>query len=81
MHSKMTHALVLLFLLMFLTSCANTQIKYVSLKIPSNLTAPCLPNLAPKNMTWGDSIIYNEQLLNVIEQCNSKLKAIRKINQ
>lgn len=31
-------------------------------------------------MTFGDSLIYNEHLLSVIEQCNADKKAIREIN-
>lgn len=31
-------------------------------------------------MTFGDSLRYNEHLLNVIEKCNADKKAIREIN-
>ena len=31
-------------------------------------------------MTFGDSVKYNEHLLNVIEQCNADKKSIRLIN-
>ena len=31
-------------------------------------------------MTFGDSVRYNEHLLNVIEKCNADKKSIRLIN-
>ena len=32
-------------------------------------------------MTFGDSLKYNEHLLNVIEMCNRDKKSIREINK
>ena len=32
-------------------------------------------------MTFGDSVKYNEHLLNVIEMCNQDKRAIREINK
>ncbi|WP_338885302.1 hypothetical protein [Xenorhabdus sp. TH1] len=32
-------------------------------------------------MTWGDSLILNERLLTVIEQCNLDKRAIREIEE
>lgn len=48
--------------------------------IPANLLNNCQPNLPPKPMTFGDSLKYNEHLLNVIEKCNADKKTIREIN-
>lgn len=65
-----------------LTGCTKERIVYVEpVKIPINLIQDCKPPLPPLKMTFGDSIIYNEQLLNVIELCNKDKKAIREINK
>ncbi|CDH28795.1 Putative protein p16 (fragment) (fragment) [Xenorhabdus bovienii str. Jollieti] len=32
-------------------------------------------------MTWSDSLLLNEQLLTVIEQCNLDKQAIREIEE
>ncbi|WP_181415254.1 Rz1-like lysis system protein LysC [Gilliamella apicola] len=48
--------------------------------IPANLLNNCQPNLPPKPMTFGDSLKYNEHLLNVIEKCNADKQTIREIN-
>lgn len=32
-------------------------------------------------MTFGESVLYNEALLNVIEKCNAEKQAIRKLNR
>ena len=52
-----------------------------STAIPTNLLNDCTPRLPPKSMTFGDSLKYNEHLLNVIEMCNRDKRAIRLINQ
>ncbi|WP_086272185.1 Rz1-like lysis system protein LysC [Gilliamella apicola] len=52
-----------------------------STAIPTNLLNDCTPRLPPKSMTFGDSVRYNEHLLNVIEMCNRDKRAIRLINQ
>ena len=49
--------------------------------IPAHLLNDCVPRLPPKSMTFGDSLKYNEHLLNVIEMCNRDKRAIRLINQ
>ncbi|MGJ0625718.1 Rz1-like lysis system protein LysC [Xenorhabdus bovienii] len=49
--------------------------------IPAHLLADCLPPVIPDKMTWSDSLILNEQLLTVIEQCNLDKQAIREIEE
>ncbi|WP_442903543.1 Rz1-like lysis system protein LysC [Gilliamella sp. Pra-s54] len=71
--------LVSLCLCLFLTACTTERKIYVNRPIPANLLSDCLPNLPPKSMTFGDSIKYNEHLLNVIEKCNADKRAIREI--
>ncbi|WP_456303277.1 Rz1-like lysis system protein LysC [Xenorhabdus doucetiae] len=51
------------------------------LPIPAHLLADCQPPAIPGTMTWRDSLILNEQLLTVIEQCNLDKQAIRQIEQ
>ncbi|WP_442345852.1 Rz1-like lysis system protein LysC [Gilliamella mensalis] len=69
------------FLLILLTACTTERKVYVNRPIPANLLSDCLPNLPPKSMTFGDSLRYNEHLLNVIEKCNSDKKSMRDINR
>ncbi|WP_110021859.1 Rz1-like lysis system protein LysC [Frischella perrara] len=73
--------LISLCLFPFLTACTTERKVYVNQPIPANLLSDCLPNIPPKTMTFGDSVRYNEHLLNVIEICNQDKKAIRLINQ
>ncbi|WP_423783854.1 Rz1-like lysis system protein LysC [Frischella perrara] len=73
--------LISLCLFQFLTACTTERKVYVNQPIPANLLSDCLPNIPPKTMTFGDSVRYNEHLLNVIEICNQDKKAIRLINQ
>ncbi|WGM08966.1 hypothetical protein QE258_26775 (plasmid) [Arsenophonus nasoniae] len=40
-----------------------------------------MPPAITDNMTWRDSLILNEQLLTVIEQCNFDKQAIRRIEE
>lgn len=47
--------------------------------IPAHLLNNCMPEYIPKKLTWGDSLLLNESLLTVIEQCNLDKKAIRQI--
>ncbi|WP_422645861.1 Rz1-like lysis system protein LysC [Xenorhabdus thuongxuanensis] len=70
-----------------LSGCSNTRTEYVPLPpipIPPPLLADCLPPAIPDTMTWSDSLILNEQLLTVIEQCNQDkhdIKAIEEVRQ
>ncbi|WP_456119750.1 Rz1-like lysis system protein LysC [Zophobihabitans entericus] len=64
---------------MWLTSCARTQSVFVQQTVPANLTKLCIPPNPPTNMTWGDSVEYNETLLHLLEVCNADKRAIRKI--
>ncbi|WP_336432514.1 hypothetical protein [Providencia rettgeri] len=49
--------------------------------IPAHLLNDCLPEYIPQTFSWGDSLLLNESLLTVIEQCNLDKKAIREIEQ
>ncbi|OTQ79472.1 hypothetical protein B6D23_05415 [Gilliamella sp. N-W3] len=64
-----------------LTACTTERKIFVNQPIPANLLNDCLPNLPPKSITFGDSVKYNEHLLNVIEKCNADKRAIRDINK
>ncbi|EKN5964984.1 hypothetical protein DVQ09_20990 [Yersinia enterocolitica] len=71
-----------LFLLPLLTSCGNTQIKYVQVPqvpIPASLLSDCIPPEIPEILTWGNSLFLNDTLLTVIEQCNADKASIRQI--
>ncbi|EKN6328521.1 hypothetical protein DVQ58_08175 [Yersinia enterocolitica] len=71
-----------LFLLPLLTSCGNTQIKYVQVPqvpIPASLLSDCIPPEVPEILTWGNSLLLNDTLLTVIEQCNADKASIRQI--
>ncbi|EKN6093865.1 hypothetical protein DVQ04_22395 [Yersinia enterocolitica] len=73
-----------LFLLPLLTSCGNTQIKYVQVPqvpIPTSLLSDCIPPEIPEILTWGNSLLLNDTLLTLIEQCNADKASIRQIEQ
>nr|WP_235801439.1 Rz1 lytic protein [Yersinia pekkanenii] len=40
-----------------------------------------MPPLIPDELTWGDSLALNGELLTVIEQCNADKASIRKIEK
>ncbi|MGJ0580962.1 Rz1-like lysis system protein LysC, partial [Xenorhabdus bovienii] len=64
---------IALCLMGLLSGCSSIQTEYVQvppIPIPAHLLADCLPPVIPDKMTWSDSLILNEQLLTVIEQCN-----------
>nr|WP_072098951.1 hypothetical protein [Yersinia enterocolitica] len=74
--------LISLFLLPLLTSCGSTQIKYVQVPpvpIPASLLSDCIPPEIPEILTWGNSLLLNDTLLTVIEQCNADKASIRQI--
>ncbi|AIX52207.1 hypothetical protein PSNIH1_15030 [Pantoea sp. PSNIH1] len=71
-----------LFLLMWLTACADTEKEYVQLPampVPAELLADCEIPPVPDPMTWGDSLELNERLMTSVENCNRDKRAIRKI--
>jgi len=78
-NSKTTTVLISLCLFLCLTACTTERKIYVNQPIPVNLLSDCLPNLTLKLMTFGNSIRYNEDLLNVIEMYNKDKRAIRLI--
>ncbi|AYO40780.1 peptidase [Serratia sp. P2ACOL2] len=67
---------------MSLTACTGTPVKYVAVPmtpIPANLTANCIPPLPEQPLTYGGAVIYSDQLLDVIDNCNRDKAAIRNI--
>ncbi|WP_425288937.1 Rz1-like lysis system protein LysC [Yersinia enterocolitica] len=49
--------------------------------IPASLLSDCVPPEIPEILTWGNSLLINDTLLTVIEQCNADKASIRKIEQ
>jgi hypothetical protein len=69
---------------MSLTGCTTTPVKYVAAPatpIPASLTANCIPPLPEQPLTYGGAVIYTDQLLDVIDNCNRDKAAIRKIEE
>ncbi|BAE74480.1 hypothetical phage protein [Sodalis glossinidius str. 'morsitans'] len=65
-----------------LTGCGHTQTRYLFIPptpIPAELLDDCPPPVIPEHMTWGDSVILNEQLLLALEMCNQDKTALRQI--
>ena len=79
-NSKIIIALTSWCLCLSLVACTTERKVFVTQPIPANLLNNCQPNLPPKPMTFGDSLKYNEHLLNVIEKCNADKQTIREIN-
>ncbi|WP_447875876.1 Rz1-like lysis system protein LysC [Serratia fonticola] len=62
--------------------CTTERIKYVPapvVPIPASLTADCIPPLPGQPLTYGASVLWNDQLLEVIENCNRDKADIRAI--
>lgn len=73
-------------LVMLLTGCGNKQIQYATVKtphllIPASLLSECPIPIIPQGMTYGDSVLLNFQLLDSLDECNGKLRAISKIDE
>ena len=68
-------------LFLCLTACTTERKIYVNQPIPAHLLNDCVPKLPPQKMTFGDSVKYNEHLLNVIEKCNADKRAIKEVNK
>ncbi|WP_439647062.1 Rz1-like lysis system protein LysC [Arsenophonus endosymbiont of Aleurodicus floccissimus] len=49
--------------------------------IPATLLDDCALPVISEHMTWGDSLILNEQLLLALEMCNQDKAAIRQIEK
>ncbi|WP_456049135.1 Rz1-like lysis system protein LysC [Yersinia intermedia] len=47
--------------------------------IPASLLSDCIPPEVPEILTWGNSLLLNDTLLTVIEQCNADKASIRQI--
>ncbi|WP_422614058.1 Rz1-like lysis system protein LysC [Candidatus Williamhamiltonella defendens] len=76
--------LICLCLLLLLTGCVRTPIKYIPVRpvpIPDTLLDDCSLPVISEHMTWGDSLILNEQLLLALEMCNQDKAAIRRIEE
>ncbi|WP_422387643.1 Rz1-like lysis system protein LysC [Erwinia aphidicola] len=77
---------MLLCLTTLLASCANRQIQYATVKtpylpIPASLLSECPVPDIPRTMTYGDSVLLNFRLLDSLDECNGKLRAISKIDE
>lgn len=75
-------ALPTLLIGMSLMGCTTERIKYVPapvVPIPASLIADCIPPLPGQPLTYGGSVLWNDQLLEVIENCNRDKADIRKI--
>ncbi|MGX5099884.1 Rz1-like lysis system protein LysC [Enterobacter cloacae] len=67
-----------------MTSCADKQIQYETVKaptipIPANLLIECPVPEVPEQMTFGDSIQMNINLLNSLDICNGQIRTIKEI--
>ncbi|WP_433915652.1 Rz1-like lysis system protein LysC [Pectobacterium polaris] len=49
--------------------------------LPANLLNECPVPIIPKEMTYGDSVLLNLTLLDSIDECNGKLRAIAAIEE
>ncbi|WP_441369599.1 Rz1-like lysis system protein LysC [Yersinia intermedia] len=49
--------------------------------MPASLLSDCIPPEIPEILTWGNSLLLNDTLLTVIEQCNADKASIRQIEQ
>ncbi|PTA95715.1 peptidase [Kluyvera sp. Nf5] len=72
-------------LLALLSGCAKPQTVYETVKqphlpIPASLLTECPAPQIPEQMTYGDSVMLNMTLLDSLDDCNGKLRAISKIN-
>lgn len=79
-------AALLLCLTTLLACCAYRQIQYATVKtpylpIPASLLSECAVPNVPKGMPYGDSVLLNFKLLDSLDECNGKLRAISKINE
>ncbi|WP_430359820.1 Rz1-like lysis system protein LysC [Symbiopectobacterium sp. RP] len=71
-----------LFLMMSLASCESTRTEYVTapvVPIPAELLQDCPAPEIAHQMTYGQSVALNEELLTVIEKCNADKRSIREI--
>ena len=82
--SKATRAVWLCCLMASLSGCAKSQIQYEAVKvkqapIPASLLSECRTPIIQKDMTYGDSVLLNLALLDSLDECNGKLRAITAI--
>ncbi|WP_422662155.1 MULTISPECIES: Rz1-like lysis system protein LysC [Pantoea] len=49
--------------------------------IPASLLSNCPVPALPKLTTWGDGILLNLRLLDSLNECNGKLRAISRIDE
>ncbi|MGM7910498.1 Rz1-like lysis system protein LysC [Yersinia enterocolitica] len=49
--------------------------------IPASLLSDCTPPKIQEVLTWGNSLLLNDTLLTVIEQCNADKASIRQIEE
>lgn len=80
--SKTVNALLFLFPLMLLTSCADTRPELIPapvIPIPPQLTADCEQVEIPDDLTFGGAVELLADAMKYIANCNHDKKAIREI--
>ncbi len=81
---KTVSALLLLFPLMLLTSCADTRPELIPapvIPIPPQLTADCEQVEIPDDLTFGGAVELLADAMKYIANCNHDKRAIREIEQ
>lgn len=81
---RTVNALLFLFPLMLLVSCADTRTEYVPapvVPIPPQLTADCPQPAIPDELTYGGAILLLADAMKSIADCNHDKRAIREIEQ
>ncbi|MEM8027790.1 Rz1 lytic protein, partial [Morganella morganii] len=79
---RTVNALLLLFPLMLLVSCADTRTEYVPapvVPIPPQLTADCEQVEIPDDLTFGGVVELLADAMKYIANCNHDKRAIREI--
>ncbi len=83
-------ALILLFLVPFLTSCARERIVEKPVlhevvrteyrDVPADLTVPCEKSEIPDTMTYGEAIEAWAKDRSAVDRCNGKLAGIKSLS-
>ncbi|WP_420255514.1 Rz1-like lysis system protein LysC [Enterobacter asburiae] len=81
---QMMIALIAAFLLAQLSGCSDTRTVYVrvpAVPLPSSLTAETPQPSIPDEMSWGESLNLNVNLVSALGQCNRDKADIRKADK
>lgn len=86
MRLKPISVLLSLFLTLLLTGCVkpltiHDVVKQPNLPIPASLLIECQVPDIPTPFTYGDSVLLNLKLLDSLDDCNGKLRAIQQIEE